>query len=303
MNFFEISCEMFFFFVHIPNSISVSFINIIWRESVAQVKLNDYSSQSCLGLSWQQGHSICPSYSHREPQRVQTPACQGWPILCHSSWRHCPPASDPNIFLHLGRRNGSTSGNGFLQTPASELWMMERMQRRGRSRRRGREREVIKIKRGRDKGETDIKHTYCTVHAHREERDGDITWGAKPELILLSLHIVHYFFVWWVRSSSIDFYDNTKPPMMFTKRVSCQEYILISGRTGWERRQKKEERALLGVSRQVSLVGLVLRGLRRLRTRLFVCPRASTVFCAVVTGNAVCRSATGETCNLYVFHS
>lgn len=78
-------------------------------------------------------NSICPSvkvcYSHREPQRVQTLACQEWPILCRSSWQHCPPASDPNIFQHLGRRSGSTSGYGFLQTLAAELCEMERRQR------------------------------------------------------------------------------------------------------------------------------------------------------------------------------
>lgn len=60
-------------------------------------------------------------YSHRERQRVRTPAFPGWPILCHSNWRHCLQASGLNISLYLGRRSGSTAECDSLQTRALVL--------------------------------------------------------------------------------------------------------------------------------------------------------------------------------------
>lgn len=100
-----------------------------WKENTTSVPVKGFNSKqpTCSGRS----------YLHRESQRAQTPACQGWPILCHSSWLRCPPASDPNISPHLGRRSGSTSGYGFRQTPAAELCATERMECGGRSRMRG----------------------------------------------------------------------------------------------------------------------------------------------------------------------
>lgn len=95
-------------------------------------------------------------YSHRELQRVQTLACQGWPILCRSSWHRCPQASDPNIFPHLGRMSGSASGYGCFQTPASGLCGTERNQqgeRQKKTEKRQREGEVIKIKRTKEQGD------------------------------------------------------------------------------------------------------------------------------------------------------
>lgn len=159
--------------------------------------------------------SLKVCYSHREPQRVRTRACQGWPILCRSSWQHCPPASDPNTSPHLGRRSGSATGSGFLQTPASQLCGMgTRQQGKNRGRVGKKEKVVIKIKY--------IKHTNACPECSCSQRWKMLLYTGTKARTSPSFPSKHYYFIWWRKSKQHWFSWQYRIPMMFTECVSCQ---------------------------------------------------------------------------------